>query len=253
MTSTSGRFKALVSSDWSECLSPNGPFDPISFNYPELKNDLASIFRRYTGNAMSLSDAYAGIKSLLPGPLTQEHMDAYLISSFATYPGLTDLIEWCLSKGAAFMINTTGTQGYFERAIAKGLLPKISAVACNPAIRYEGSDNPERYRYAVLEMEDKPKNTEAFMQSLGINPNRVVIIGDSGGDGPHFTWGSRVGAYLVGSMTKASLTEYCESHGAKINYRFGLSYEPGQERDPHEEMKACLTDLKDVISEAVGI
>ena len=29
------QFQAMVSTDWSECLSPNGPFDPITFNYPE--------------------------------------------------------------------------------------------------------------------------------------------------------------------------------------------------------------------------
>jgi hypothetical protein len=37
------KYKAVVSSDWSECLSPNGPFDPISFNYPELSGQLSNI------------------------------------------------------------------------------------------------------------------------------------------------------------------------------------------------------------------
>jgi len=51
------QYRALVSSDWSECLSPNGPFDPLSFNYPEYKEELEEIFNRYTGNIISLNDA----------------------------------------------------------------------------------------------------------------------------------------------------------------------------------------------------
>jgi 2-hydroxy-3-keto-5-methylthiopentenyl-1-phosphate phosphatase len=253
MSPTSPTYKALISSDWSECLSPNGPFDPIAFTYPELKTELMSVFRAYTGNTISLTDAYAKIAELLPAPLTRDHMDAYLKRSFTTYPGLADLIEWCLHRGAAFMINTTGTQGYFERAVASRLLPKVTAVASNPSIRYEGSDSPDRYRYAVMEIDDKPKNTEAFMKSIGLSPDKVVIIGDSGGDGAHFAWGSQAGAYTIGSMTKHSLSAYCESVGARIDYRFGLSYGPGEERDPEQEMKVSLTDLKSIIGEAVGI
>jgi hypothetical protein len=28
--------KAIVASDWNECLAPCGPFDPIPFAYPRL-------------------------------------------------------------------------------------------------------------------------------------------------------------------------------------------------------------------------
>ena len=51
------KYKAIVSSDWSECLSPNGPFDPITFNFPALEDELNQIFKEYTGNLVSL--AYA--------------------------------------------------------------------------------------------------------------------------------------------------------------------------------------------------
>jgi len=125
-------FKAVFSSDWSECLSPNGPFDPIVFNYPELQEELTRIFKQYTGNVITLKKAVESIHGLLPGGLTLEQMDAYLESSFSTYTGVPELIEWCLERGILFMINTTGTQGYFQRAFAKDLLPKVSVVAAKP-------------------------------------------------------------------------------------------------------------------------
>ncbi len=75
-------FRALFSSDWSECLSPNGPFDPIAFNYPEHQAQLERIFKQYTGNAITLNAAVESINKLLPCGPTQEQMDAYLDASF---------------------------------------------------------------------------------------------------------------------------------------------------------------------------
>ena len=43
------KYKAMISSDWSECLSPNGPFDPIAYNYPNLTDALEQIFRQVHG------------------------------------------------------------------------------------------------------------------------------------------------------------------------------------------------------------
>ena len=37
-------FTAIFSSDWSECLSPSGPFDFIGFAYPQLGSELQEIF-----------------------------------------------------------------------------------------------------------------------------------------------------------------------------------------------------------------
>ena len=42
------KYNGMVSSDWNECLAPCGPFDPISFAYPELEAGLSVIFGKYT-------------------------------------------------------------------------------------------------------------------------------------------------------------------------------------------------------------
>ncbi len=97
-------------------------------------------------------------------------MDAYLDASFVTYKGVTDLIQWCIKNDILFMINTTGMQGYFQRAMAKGLLPQGIVVAANPMISYPGH---EMEMYEVREVEDKAKNTETVMRLYGIPPNKV--------------------------------------------------------------------------------
>ena len=98
-------YKAIVSSDWSECLAPCSPFDCISFNHPQLATELETIFRQYKSNIISLGEAAHKIQSLLPATLTTEQMDAYLDNSFSTYKGVPELIEWCLSKNIVFMNN----------------------------------------------------------------------------------------------------------------------------------------------------
>ena len=118
-------------------------------------------------------------------------MDAYLDESFQTYKGVSELIEWLLSRDILFMINTTGTQGYFQRVFAKGLLPEAPIVAANPMIRFEDPRQETRYEYQVIEIEDKPKNTAAVISALEVPENRLVVMGDSGGDGPHFQWAFR--------------------------------------------------------------
>ncbi len=246
-------FRALFSSDWSECLSPNGPFDPIAFNYPEHQKQLELIFKQYTGNAITLNAAVESINELLPGGLTQEQMDAYLDSSFSTYYGVPELIEWCLGRGILFMINTTGTQGYFQRAFSKDLLPHVPVVSANPFINFPGRNDETSYAHHVLEIDDKGRNTEAVMREIGVAPNKVIVMGDSGGDGPHFKWAASVGAYLIGSMTKASLAEYCRTRDIRINKRFGLSYGSGEKRDLEMEMEANFMDLRILIEDVLDI
>ena len=104
-------YKAIVSSDWNECLAPSGPFDFISFNYPQLSTPLEIIFKKYTGNIITLGDAVHQIQKLLPAPITEMQMDHYLDERFATYRGVPELIEWCLSNNILIMINTTGKIG----------------------------------------------------------------------------------------------------------------------------------------------
>jgi len=241
-------YTALISSDWNECLAPCGPFDPVAFAYPQIKADLAEIFRLYTGNQISLSEATRRIEGLLPEPITEKQMDEYLDACFVTYRGVSQLIEWCKKKGILFMINTTGTQGYFQRARAKGLLPEGILVAANPMISYPGQGTG---MYTVREIEDKAENTESLMRQYGISPNKIIVIGDSGGDGPHFAWGAAVGAYLVGSMSKPSLEKFCREREIEIHARFGVTYSEGEKKDPAREMEADFIELVPVIVEVM--
>ncbi len=240
-------WKAIVSSDWSECLSPNGPFDPIACNRPDLTDHLAQIFRQYTGNLISLTEACGRIAQMLPESLTVEQMDAYLGSGFQTYRNVPELIRWCMDRDILFMLNTTGFHGYFQRAIAAGLLPEIAVVSANPMIRYPDKDDSERYYLDVREIENKAANTETVLRETGLSPDRLVIMGDSGGDGPHFRWGAKVGAFLVGNMTKVSLDQYCRDSGISINRLFGISYSPGEARNLERELQTDFLELTEVI------
>jgi 2-hydroxy-3-keto-5-methylthiopentenyl-1-phosphate phosphatase len=249
---THARYNAVLSSDWNECLAPCGPFDCISFSYPELEAQLAAIFRQYTGNRISLREAVGKIQRLLPDPVTPEQMDAYLDASFVTYPGVADLIEWCLSNNILFMINTTGMIGYFQRIFAKGLLPGVPVLSANPLIRFSECSSDPRYIYEVFETPDKGKNTASAMQSLKIPAAKVILLGDSGGDGPHFEWGSKVGAFLVGTMTKPSLDRFCREKNIFINLRFGPDYSSAGKKDERQEMQVNFMDLKGTIEDIIA-
>lgn len=242
-------YRAMVSSDWSECLSPNGPFDPLAFTYPQLDTALSSIFRSYTGNEITLRSATQRIQQLLPEPFTREQMDAYLDNSFRTYTNVPDLIEWCLSNDVLFMINTTGTQAYFQRALEKNLLPGVQVVAANPMIAFHSPDLETSFDYQVLETEDKARNSQAVLDRLDMPPAKLLVMGDSGGDGPHFRWGGRIGAHLAGSMTKFSLQAFCDSAGVTIGRHFGITYGKGEARDLEREMSFDFMELTDLIRE----
>jgi hypothetical protein len=239
----------MISSDWNECLAPCEPFDPIAFAYPELETSLSNIFRSYTSNQITLSEAVRRIGGLLPKPIIEKQMDAYLDASFITYRGVVDLVKWCKEHHVLFMINTTGMQGYFQKAIAKGMLPQGIVVAANPMISYPGHGME---MHEVREIEDKVKNTERVMRAHGISADKVILIGDSGGDGPHFAWGASVGAYLVGSMTKPSLESFCRKRGIEINGRFGVTYSEGEKKDLKREMEVDLMGLVPVIEKALA-
>jgi 2-hydroxy-3-keto-5-methylthiopentenyl-1-phosphate phosphatase len=242
------KYNGMISSDWNECLAPCGPFDPIAFAYPELEAELSGIFRSYTSNQISLSEAARRIDGLLNKPLTEKPMDAYLEASFVTYTGVTELIRWCKKHDILFMINTTGMQGYFQRAMANGLIPQEIVVAANPMISYPGH---EMEMYEVREIEDKVKNTKAVLRKYGIPAQRLIIMGDSGGDGPHFAWGASVGAHLIGSMTKPSLESFCRKKGIEINTRFGVTYSEGEKKELKREMEVDFMGLLPVIEEVV--
>jgi len=237
------KYRALVSSDWNECLAPAGPFDFVTFTYPSLQEEAEAIFKAYTGNRIPLSEAARRIAAILPEPISADRMDAYLKARFETYRGVPELIEWCREKDILFMINTTGMQGYFQRIFKRALLPKVAVVSAHPMIRYPQEDRSDCLWYDLLEIRDKPKNTQAVMRALGIPPDKAVLIGDSGGDGPHFEWGATVGARLVGSMTKWSLDQYCRQRGIDIDFYFGARYPKGSKRTAKLEMNINFMDL----------
>jgi hypothetical protein len=251
MQEKSKKYKAMVSSDWSECLAPCSPFDCISFNYPQLTSELETIFQQYTGNLISLGEAARNIQTLLPAAITTEQMDAYLDNSFSTYKGVPELIEWCLSKDILFMINTTGMIGYFQRIFAKNLLPRIPALSAHPTIRYPRQDCDPDVIFDLFEIRDKGTNTEAAVSHFNIPLGKIILMGDSGGDGPHFEWGAKVDAFLIGSMTKPSLEKYCLKDNIKINMRFGISGVLNAQKDLKKEMQIDFMELTSLFEERI--
>ena len=241
--------KAIVSSDWNGCLAPCGPFDFISFTYPQIESDLTDVFTQYTGNRMTLVEAAERIMNLMPTSITSEQIDAYLDESFATYKGVAELIEWCLSKNIVFMINTTGIIGYFQRIFARGLLPRVPVISAHPMIRFPELKSDPPCVYELYETWDKARNTGAVFQSMDIPATKVVILGDSAGDGPHFEWGAEIGAFLIGSMTKPSLDQYCRKNNIVINLRFGPDYSREMAGECRMESQTNFMDLTAAIEE----
>jgi len=237
----------MVSSDWNECLAPCGPFDPLLFVYPQLSKILTSLFRDYTSARISLTEATRQIRDALPRPVTPAQMDAYLEASFQSYKGVPELIEWCRDKGILFMINTTGSMGYFQRVFSKRLLPPVPVLAAHSLIRYPGSESDPPCLLETVEIEDKAQNTACVMERYGIAGEKIILIGDSGGDGPHFQWGRSVGASLFGSMTKHSLEDFCKNEGLTLDARFGLCYPRAALRNREREMQVDFMHLVPVI------
>ena len=242
------QYRAILSSDWNECLAPCGPFDCMTFIYPELQNDFADVFRAYTGNRISLGEAAGQIRNLLPVPLTAEQMDDYLDHDFAVYKGVPDLIDWCRRNSVLFMVNTTGMVGYFQRALAKKLLPPIPVLSAHPLVRFTACSSDPGRILELLETGDKSKNTAAIIRAYGIPPQNVFIMGDSGGDGPHFKWGAANRAFLIGSMAKPSLEDYCRNNNIRIDHHIGPTYTSLQNRNPKREMTTDFMELTQTLS-----
>jgi len=242
-------YRALISSDWNECLAPCGPFDVAAYHYPQLNQRLSAVFRSYTANDISLGEATRRVGAILPQPIVAEQMDAYLKSSFVTYTGVAKFMAWACAHDVLFMINTTGMIGYFQRALATGFLPAVPVLSAHPMVRYAESDTDPPYILELAEIFDKGRHTETVARRFGIPPTNVIVIGDSGGDGPHFQWGADNGARLVGSMIKPSLEFYCRRAGIRIDHRFGRSYRAGDAVDRHAEAGVDFMDLAAVVGE----
>lgn len=243
------QYKAILSSDWNECLAPCGPFDCISFCYPHLAADLQQVFRQYTSSMLSLSDAADQLEKLVPEPITPAQMDAYLDASFVTYPGVSVLIDWCANHHILFMINTTGMTGYFQRVFAKGLLPCIPVLAAHPMIRFKSCESDPPTIFDLFEIQDKAAHTQAIVKRFNIPGENVILMGDSGGDGPHFEWGANNGSYLIGSMTKASLQQYCHERGVRIHRHFGVAAGSDESNGTSKEMSADFQELIPIIAQ----
>jgi hypothetical protein len=246
-------YHAIVSSDWNECLAPCGPFDCVAFVYPELADALTAVFKQYTGNDIPLSQANRKIQDMMPAPITPDQMDAYLENHFAVYRGVPDLIEWCLSRDILFMINTTGAIGYFQRLLAKKLIPPIPALSAHPGITYSATPSDPGHVIKLFEVQDKGPNTQQALRLMDMSSQKIILMGDSGGDGPHFQWGVDKGAFLIGSMTKPSLQTYCRQQGIRIDLLFGLSYRAGENKRLDDEMAVDFRELIPVVSELTGI
>ena len=234
---------AIISSDWNECLSPCRPFDFLSYLFPQMEPDLDDIFLHYTANRITLGEAAARVRNFMPAPVTAEQIDAYLKESFRTYTGVPELIEWCLGKNIVFMINTTGMIGYFQRIFANKLLPRLPAISAHPLIRFPEQESDPPFIYDLHETRDKGPNTAKAFRSMEIPAGKVIILGDSGGDGPHFKWGSENGALLIGSMTKPSLDQYCQQNDIFINLRFGRDYSRDGKHDRQMQRPTNFMDL----------
>ena len=246
------KYRGLISSDWSECLSPNGPFDCMSFIYPEHTSELAAIFKQYTGNKISLSVAMKRCHGLLQAPLNADQMDAYLDQRFAHYTGVSELIEACLSNNILFMINTTGSMGYFQRVFAKKLLPRVSALSAHPGLVFPDGKNDPETLFNLQEITDKPINTALVARHFQIQPQNILVMGDSGGDGPHFKWAMEQNAICVASMAKPSLKVFCARQRIQIDKYFGISYENEEPRREADEMQVDFRELVPFIFDRLG-
>jgi len=246
------KYRAIVSSDWHECLAPCGSFDYIAFTYPELKPDLKDIFKRYTGNHISFRHAMQLVRALLREPISIKQMDAYLDTAFQMYTGVADLMAWCHAQKILFMINTTGAIGYFQRALFKNLLPPLPVISAYPEPHYSKEASDPEQMLPLIETTDKSRYTEEVAQGMGVPLNRVIIMGDSGGDGPHFKWGAENGSFLITSMAKPSLQQYCQKESIQPDYVFGHTFSDGEAVDHAADMDYNCMDLTMLIEEAVA-
>jgi hypothetical protein len=244
-------YMGMISSDWNQCLAPCGPFDVFVYHHPGLRPQLDRIFQQYTSNAMTLGEAAGNIRRLLPPPLTKNQMDRYLQDRFKTYTGVEEFITWCGDHHILFMINTTGMTGYFQRALALSLLPAFPALSAHPLVRCDSSITDPEILLDLFEITDKARHTAAVAERFNIAPDKIIIMGDSGGDGPHFEWGNHHGATLIGSMTKPSLENYCAGNGIRMTYQFGHTYAPGEAFNPQDEMTHRFTDLIGIVERAI--
>ena len=215
--------------------------------------EMLQIFTRYTGNDITLGRAIDLVDGLLPAWPTENQMDDYLASCFDTYDGVRELIHWCHQNDILFMINSTGFMGYFQRAMGKKLLPRIPVLSAHPKLRFTTASHDPRHKMELYEVEDKSRNSDAMASKLSIPGERIVIMGDSGGDGPHFEWGAKAGATLIGSMAKPSLKSYCREKRIAVHHLFGHNYKQGESISQEKECGYDYQRLTHIIGKVMGV
>jgi hypothetical protein len=119
-------------------------------------------------------------------------------------------------------------------------------------VRYPTRNSDPDDIYDLFEINDKGKNTDAVARSYHISSKRVTLMGDSGGDGPHFEWGAKINAFLIGCMTKPSLEKYCLKKNINTHVRFGISYTEVQEKNLQKEMQINFMDLSSTIEDRLS-
>ena len=168
------------------------------------------------------------------------------------YTGVPEFIRWCSDRQVLFMINTTGMAGYFQRALALKLLPAFGVLAAHFLVCYDRCATDPEFVFKLEEITDKPRHTAAVAKRFHIAPEKIIIMGDSGGDGPHFQWGAHIGATLIGSMVKPSLDRYCIEQGIAMTHRFGHAYADGETVAPEKESGYTFTDLTGIVGRVIG-
>ena len=151
------------------------------------------------------------------------------------------------------MVNTTGSIGYFQRVLAKKLIPSIPLLSAHPSTCYaKGKSDPE-YVLQLFEVRDKGPNTQQAISVMNLSSPKIVLMGDSGGDGPHFQWGAANNAFLIGSLTKPSLKRYCRMNGIRMDLMFGAACDAAGDKNQKAETGIDFRELMPVIADVTGI
>jgi hypothetical protein len=107
--------------------------------------------------------------------------------------------------------------------------------------------------YPLLEITDKGLLTAKAAGHFGISHEKIIVMGDSGGDGPHFEWAGSVGAATIASMAKPSLLSYCRRRHLQITHRFGHTYGEGEPIEVEKEIRYDFMELSQVIGQLLGL
>ena len=119
-------------------------------------------------------------------------------------------------------------------------------------IRYTAGSHDPEIILPIQEISDKPIHTAVIARRFQIPDEHIVVIGDSGGDGPHFNWGARIGATLIASLAKDSLLSYCRERRIDIHHHWNPGAFAGAEEASVQSKPLSLDQLFKVIMQVMG-